>query len=479
MVRFPECPVRAVRLPERFRGGCSFGGGAPGFTQSRHALPRVHGGTPAKTAPLWRLGPAESTPQGVVPAKAGTQERGGVKGGTFLFSARLPAAGLKCRILSDLSCRMEHNMNASAPEAPADESASPLPNGPGESGIESDPPCFEPPPLLSDCLDEVLTETLADTFPPGARKPRHDGWTPEAVAGFLRTLADCGIVDHAARAVGMSVTSAYAFRNRRQGRAFARMWDAVLVHRARARLASELQGRAIAGCVSLRRRDGFVVGEYHYYDNRLAMALLTRLDRLAERETESEAHLRTLSEDLDDYIDCIEGGGDADAFVEARKPVEAEPAPEPAPRPDNDPELTTLAILAGCPDYLDVDPRKIEVRDLDPTTGNWSADQWVRAYRSGFMFWLETLSTGEAGFPRRPGAPLNYFFEREAAVAATAAGADQERSEIDTSDLDTATIWDWTEDQLIRGWTSGLIQDLPPEFWDELAAREAQDAEEE
>src|ERR1700754_3257873 len=25
--RFPECPVRAVLLPERFRGGCSFGGG--------------------------------------------------------------------------------------------------------------------------------------------------------------------------------------------------------------------------------------------------------------------------------------------------------------------------------------------------------------------------------------------------------------------------------------------------------------------
>jgi hypothetical protein len=50
---------------------------------------------------------------------------------------------------------------------------------------------------------------------------------------------------------------------------------------------------------------------------------------------------------------------------------------------------------------------------------------------------------------------------------------------VDTSDLDTATIWDWTDDQLARGWTSGLISDLPPEFWDELAAREARDGEEE
>ena len=368
-------------------------------------------------------------------------------------------------------------MNKLAPEAPADESASPLGNGPEEGCIAPDPPNFEPPPLLSDCLGEALAETLADTFPPGARKPRHDGWTPEAIAGFLRALAGGGVVDHAARAVGMSAASAYAFRNRRQGRAFARMWDAVLVHRARARLASELQARALAGCVSVRRRDGAVVGEYHYYDNRLAMSLLTRLDRLAEREAGSEAHLRALSEDLDDYIDCIEEGGDADAFVEARKPVDSEPALEPAPRPDNDPELTTLARLAGCPDYLDVDPREIEVRDLDPTTGNWSPDQWVRAYRSGFMFWLETLSKGESGFTRRPGAPLNYFFEREAAIAATAAG--QEQAEVDTSDLDTAAIWDWTDDQLARGWTSGLLGGLPPEFWDELAAREAQDGEEE
>jgi hypothetical protein len=370
---------------------------------------------------------------------------------------------------------MEQNRNKSAPEAPADESASPLNRPDDKGGIAPDPPNFEPPPLLSGCLEEALAETLDDTFPPNARKPRHDGWTPEAIAGFLRHLAGSGVVDHAARAVGMSATSAYAFRNRRQGRAFAKMWDAVLVHRTRARLAADLQGRAIAGCVSVRRRDGVVVGEYHYYDNRLAMCLLTRLDRLAEREAGSEAHLRILSEDLDDYIDCIMEGGDADAFVEARAPGE----PAPAPWPDNDRELTTFARLAGCSDYLDVDPRGIEVRDLNSDRASWSPDQWVRAFRSGFMSWLETLSKGELGFTPGPGAPLNYFFEREAAIAATAAGAGQEQSEVDTSDLDTATIWDWTDDQLARGWASSLITDLPPEFWDELAAREAWDGEEE
>ena len=70
-----------------------------------------------------------------------------------------------------------------------------------------------------------------------------------------------------------------------------------------------------------------IVGEYHYYDNRLAMSLLTRLDRLAEKEAASEAHLRALSEDLDEFIDCVAQGGDADAFVEARRPEgEADPA---------------------------------------------------------------------------------------------------------------------------------------------------------
>ncbi len=348
-----------------------------------------------------------------------------------------------------------------------------------------DPPDFAEPPLLSDCLEEALAETLAETFPPDGRKPRHDGWTPEVVAGFLRSLAAAGVVEHAARAVGRSAASAYALRNRREGRAFAKMWDAVLIHRSRARLASELQGRAIAGCVSVRRRDGEVVSEYHYYDNRLAMALLTRLDRLAEREAASEAQLRALSEDLDDYIDCVAAGGDADAFVEARKPAEPAPGPAPAPRkPDEDPELTRFALLAGCPDYRDVDLRDIEVRDLDPTARRqWTPDQWVRAFRSQFMTWLQ-LARQEPNWAEGPGTPFYFMVSREAArMAAEASGGPLEPSEspipIDTADLDPDRIWDWSDDQLARAWDSGFLQELPPEFWDDLAAEEARDGEEE
>lgn len=194
--------------------------------------------------------------------------------------------------------------DAPAPEAAADEPASPF-------------------TTLTQGEPSPLAEILAEAYPPGARRPRRDGFTPEAIGHFLDALAAHGIVEHAARAAGVSAQAAYAFRNRRSGRAFARMWDAVLIHRARARLAAENQHVATLGCVSRRYRDGELVGEYHYRDNRLAMAMLTRLDRLAEREAPNDDHLRALAEDLDEFIACAAEGGDLDSFVEARRPEPA------------------------------------------------------------------------------------------------------------------------------------------------------------
>ncbi|TMJ19568.1 MAG: hypothetical protein E6G92_07265 [Alphaproteobacteria bacterium] len=366
---------------------------------------------------------------------------------------------------------MEQATNRFAPGALADESAPPR-------KPQASAPAFDPPPLLSDALGE----TLAETFPEGARKPRHDGWTPEAVGVFLRSLAATGVVEHAARAAGLSAASAYAFRNRRQGRAFARMWDAMLIHRARARVASELQGRSIAGCVSIRKRDGEVVGEYHYYDNRLAMAMLTRLDRLAEREAASDAQLRALSEDLDDYIDCLAEGGDADAFVEARAPAEAEPEPAPLPVPDDDPELTAFARLTGCSDYSDVPGNEIEVTDLDPSRrSEWSPDQWIRAFRSGFFAWLENYRFSDGHGAPGPGAPLAFVTLRAAAAAALRGDSPDPANpmemkrlglaeDIEIDDLDLELVGGWSDEQLARGWCSGFLLEVPPELWEEAAA---------
>lgn len=385
---------------------------------------------------------------------------------------------------------MEQRQNRFAPEVPADGPASSSNHGtppPLQSAGEGVPPDaeFAEPPLVSDALadsvEDRLPGTLDETFPPGSRKPRHDGWGPEQIGGFLRGLAATGVVEHAARLVGRSAQSAYNFRNGRRGRAFARMWDAVLINRTRARVASELSGRSIAGCVSLRKKDGVVVSEYHYYDNRLAMSLLTRLDRLAEKEAPSEAHLRALSEDLEDYIDCVAQGGDAEAFVEERRPAEPEPAAavsDPsASRPrfrDPDPDLTTFANLAGCRDYLDVDPFDIDVGDLDPRlTDRWSSDQWVRAFRSNFLTWLHA-SSEDADFG--PGTAMRFMFERDSAriVVERAGGVPpclsaEEKAAIDTADLDPANIWDWSADQIDRAWNSDFLLELPAEFWDALA----------
>jgi hypothetical protein len=372
-------------------------------------------------------------------------------------------------------------------------------------------PCPEPPPLLSDTLSDVLSERIADSveasFPPGGRKPRHDGFTPAKMGEFLRYLAATGVVEHAAAAVQISPAAAYALRNRRQGRAFARMWDAILINRARDRLASELSSRAIAGCVSIRKKDGLIVSEYHHYDNRLAMSVLARLDRLAEKEGPGDAHLRALSEDMEEFIDCLAVGDDPDAFVERRRPVPP-PEPEPAaPAPDalptrpraaaaaeasaaaeEDPfpDVATFARACGVPDRLGTPPHEIPVADLDPADRQgWDPDQFVRFYRSGFAAWLVLAQDVPLDEDRPDGlaATLQFDTSRRAVAAAravygstAAAGADEP---IETADLIDAPIEDWSEEQLARAWRSGLVGGLPLAFWQLSAGLEPEEEEEE
>jgi len=360
---------------------------------------------------------------------------------------------------------MEQNRNprlsAPSPEAATDEHASSsnlssgrAPPAPAEAEVEN---------LVSDCLTETFVE--------GGRKPRHDGWTPERVGTFLRALAACGCIEDAAQAAGLSAQSAYGFRNRRSGRAFAKMWDAILIHRGRARLAGTNMSRAVKGCVSLRKRDGIVVEEYHHPDNRLSMALLARLDKLAEKEAPNEEHLRALSEDMDAFIECVEAGGDADAFVEARKPAPP-PAPPmpPAPPPrrkliqEPDLGLDTLARLRGLPDYRDVHPFDVPVGDLDPARmDEWESDQWIRAFRSGFMTWLEVRKEGDSDYVPGPSSPADYIgaatrVRREHYHQLSLAGRS---AEIDISDLDWAEHENWTEDQWDRAGFSGMLDNIP------------------
>lgn len=108
---------------------------------------------------------------------------------------------------------------------------------------------------------------------------RRDGWTGEVMARFCEVLAETGIVTEACRAVGRSRDTAYS--NRRRNPLFDAAWQAALSI-ARNRLADALLARSIEGSVDYFYRDGELVGERRYIDNRLAYAMLRRLDRQAE-----------------------------------------------------------------------------------------------------------------------------------------------------------------------------------------------------
>jgi hypothetical protein len=111
--------------------------------------------------------------------------------------------------------------------------------------------------------------------------PRHDGWTGECMAIFCETLAETAVVAEACEAAGKAISGAYALR--RRSPVFAAAWDAALTI-ARERLADTLLARSMEGNIEQIWRDGEIVGERHLLDNRLGLAILKRLDRLAERD---------------------------------------------------------------------------------------------------------------------------------------------------------------------------------------------------
>ena len=108
---------------------------------------------------------------------------------------------------------------------------------------------------------------------------RHDGWSGDKMARFCEVLAETAVVAEACDEVGMHVSGAYALRRRNP--VFAAGWDAALTI-ARERLADTLLARAMEGNSELLYRNGDVVGRRDVLDNRLGLAILRRLDRLAE-----------------------------------------------------------------------------------------------------------------------------------------------------------------------------------------------------
>lgn len=165
-------------------------------------------------------------------------------------------------------------------------------------------------------------------LPPPAPQAREDGWSPARQRTFLETLAATGVVRAACEAVELSPRSAYNLRIRADGAAFRLGWDAAILI-ARARLADDLLARAIEGQQDVITRDeenGEIVRRRH--DNRLAMSLLARLDRMADAPPEgSDAALaRVAAQDFAAYLDMICPDSDSGApALSAHEETEGQP----------------------------------------------------------------------------------------------------------------------------------------------------------
>lgn len=132
-------------------------------------------------------------------------------------------------------------------------------------------PTPPPPPAL---IDRNGFDPNDFEWRPVPRRPRADGWTPEAQQRFIQALARTGIVERACEEVGLSVRSAYNLRNAQGGEGFARAWAAVLT-KAADRLLDVAFEQAIEGEeIPIFDQDGVRTGSKRRYNTRMAMFLL-------------------------------------------------------------------------------------------------------------------------------------------------------------------------------------------------------------
>lgn len=155
--------------------------------------------------------------------------------------------------------------------------APPPPPDLGAAGAAEPLPAPDPgpkPPGPAPELDAHGYDPAAYRWVPVLRVPRKDGFTPQRQLDFIRALADTGVVEQAARAVGMAVSSCYRLRNAPEGAAFAAAWDSALAYAAR-KLLDVAFDRAIHGSDEpVFDKEGRRVGRRMRQNDRLLMFLL-------------------------------------------------------------------------------------------------------------------------------------------------------------------------------------------------------------
>jgi hypothetical protein len=147
-----------------------------------------------------------------------------------------------------------------------------------------------------------MTHDLPPVEPLPLTPIRRDGWSAERQRGFCEVLAECGLVDRAAAAVGMGRESAYKLRRRASGRAFALAWDAALLL-ARQRLIDDAFELAFEGSVERVIHNGKVVAEKRRRDPRM---LLATIERLGSSVALGSAPAKAVAQEFDEFLDCLE-----------------------------------------------------------------------------------------------------------------------------------------------------------------------------
>lgn len=136
-------------------------------------------------------------------------------------------------------------------------------------------------------------------------------WTPANQRIFLETISETGLIGAATSAANMSRPAAYRFRRRAEGAAFALGWKAAVLL-ARDRLEDDLLERALLGQEEelIRDPDNNRILRKRT-DNRLGMAALTRLDRMAGSAEPGIDIMaaRIVAGDFERFLDMLEAGG--------------------------------------------------------------------------------------------------------------------------------------------------------------------------
>ncbi len=243
-----------------------------------------------------------------------------------------------------------------------------------------------PPPTLP---TETFLPDPDDGAPPQYSR-RQDGWSAANQRRFLEAIAEGHGVESACRCVGLSATSAYAFRRTARGAAFALGWRAASLV-AREAIAETLLVRALEGQVDTYvRADGSSVTR-HRHDNRLALSLLARLDRQVESAPDADAKAaRLVAQEFDAYLDLVtrdEGPARAGLFLARRAGglLTGDETQDAAATAD----LAPIYALAAADRLVrtgHATAGEVPVADLDPAAReHWTAEQWQRAEAAGLL----------------------------------------------------------------------------------------------